>query len=370
MREIPVVQLGLGGVGRALIEQVIAAESTGLPARRWRAHPRWVAVADSRGLLFRPEGLTPSELRNVLDVKGKVPGRRQDHGLYGLDRFVAGGSDEFLGRLLDRADEPGILVDVTASQGMENSLLRAVERGWGIVLANKRPLTGSYEVFARLKASRRLKHEATVGAGLPVISTIDSLLDTVDTITSIEGCLSGTLGYLCTALEDEVPFSLALQEAMEKGYTEPDPREDLSGLDVARKALILARLLGWTLAMDDVQVEPLHPPAMAEMTREDFVASASALDDTYARRAAEARSKGNVLRYVARIRDGECIVGLREVLASELTGSLRGTDNIVAIHTARYSRSPLIVAGAGAGREVTAAGVLGDILSLVREMAV
>jgi len=112
-----------------------------------------------------------------------------------------------------------------------------------------------------------------------------------------------------------VPFSLALLEAMARGYTEPDPREDLSGLDVARKALILARLLGWTLEMNDVQVEPLHPPAMAAMTREDFVASAAALDDTYARRAAEARSKGNVLRYMVRIRDGECVVGLSEVLA-------------------------------------------------------
>jgi len=364
MREIPVVQLGLGGVGRALIEQVIAAESMSVPARRWRAHPRWIAVADSRGLLSRPEGLPPSDLRNVLDVKG------QGSGLDGLDGFVAGGSDDFLGRLLHRTDEPGILVDVTAAQSMEDSLLKAVERGWGVVLANKRPLTSSYEAFVRLKGSGMLRHEATVGAGLPVISTIDSLLDTVDTITSIEGCLSGTLGYLCTALEDEVPFSLALHEAMAKGYTEPDPREDLSGLDVARKALILARLLDWNLEMNDVQVEPLHPPAMAEMTREDFMDSASALDDTYARRAAEARSKGNVLRYVASIRDGACIVGLREVLATELTGSLRGTDSIVAIQTARYSRSPLIVAGAGAGREVTAAGVLGDTLSLAREMAV
>jgi len=185
MREIPVVQLGLGGVGRALIEQVIAAESRGVPARRWRAHPRWVAVADSRGLLSRPEGLTPSELRNVLDLKGQGPGHTQDHGLDGLDGFVAGRSDDFLDRLLDHTDEPGILVDVTAAQGMERALLKAVERGWGVVLANKRPLTSSYDVFARLKGSGRLRHEATVGAGLPVISTIDSLLDTVDTITSI-----------------------------------------------------------------------------------------------------------------------------------------------------------------------------------------
>ncbi|MCG2769814.1 MAG: hypothetical protein L6435_15765 [Anaerolineae bacterium] len=108
MREIPVVQLGVGGVGRALIEQVIAAESTGLPARRWRAHPRWVAVADSRGLLFRPEGLTPSELRNVLDVKGQVPDRSQDHGLYGLDRFVAGGGGQKQGeRAAIRGEDSG-----------------------------------------------------------------------------------------------------------------------------------------------------------------------------------------------------------------------------------------------------------------------
>jgi len=360
MREIPVVQLGLGGVGRALIEHMIAAESTGVLARRWRIRPRWIAVADSRGFLFRPQGLTSLELHCVLDEKNC------GDGLDGIEGFVAGGAQ----CVLNLIDEPGILVDVTAAQGMEGSLLKAVERGWGVVLANKRPLAGSHDVFARLKSSGWLRHEATVGAGLPVISTIDSLLDAGDSITSIEGCLSGTLGYICTALEDEVPFSLALREAMEKGYTEPDPREDLSGLDVARKALILARLLGWTLEMVDVQIESLHTPAMAAMTREDFMASICALDEPYARRAAEARSGGSALRYVARIQDEGCTVGLQDVSGRELMGSLRGTDNIVAIHTARYSRSPLIVAGAGAGREVTAAGVLGDILSLAREMAV
>lgn len=363
MGEIPVVQLGLGGVGQTLIEQIIAAELAGVPHARWHVRPRWIAVADSRGLVCRPGGLTATELQEVLEVK------RRGDGLNGVEGCMDGGSSSLPERVMQHTKTPGIVVDVTAAEGMERVLLDAVERGWGIVLANKRPLAGSQEVFTRMKGSGRLRHEATVGAGLPVISTIDYLLDAGDTITSIEGCLSGTLGYLCTALEDEVPFSVALREAMEKGYTEPDPREDLSGLDVARKALILARLLGWTLDMEDAEVEGLHTPALAAMTPRDFMRCASELDEPYARRAADARARGNVLRYVARVRDGKCTVGLRQVSGRELMGSLRGSDNFVAIHTTRYSQSPLVVAGSGAGREVTAAGVLGDILSLAHEMA-
>ena len=363
-RDVPIVQLGLGGVGQSLIEQVIAADAEGLSGRRWRASPRWLAIADSRGFLYQPEGLHSAILRQALDRK------RAGSSLEEVDGFTAGATDVLLASILNRSDVPGIVVDVTAAMGMEETLLNALERQWGVVLANKRPLTSSHEVFAGLKDSGRIRHEATVGAGIPAVSTIDYLLDTGDTVTSIEGCLSGTLGYLCTALQDEEPFSRALAEAKAAGYTEPDPREDLSGLDVARKALILARMLGWALEMDDVQVEPLYPPAMATMPVEQFMRSAAALDEPYARRAAEARERGCVPRCVARIKDGQCIVGLQDVSVDELTGNLRGTDNIVAIRTERYSASPLVVAGAGAGREVTAAGVLGDVLSLAREMAI
>ena len=362
MPDVPIIQMGLGGVGQELIEQVIAAHEAGIPESRWRVRPCWTAIADSRGFLCRPEGLPPSVLQEALDAK------RRTGGLHGVAGFTTGDAGTLLGDILHCTQEPGIVVDATAALGMEDLLLNALECQWGVVLANKRPLTASYEVFTRLKNSGRIRHEATVGAGVPVVGTIDYLLDTGDSVTSIQGCLSGTLGYLCTALEDEDPFSVALAEAREAGYTEPDPREDLCGLDVARKALILARVLGWALEMDDVQVESLYPSDMADMPLDQFMRSTELLDEPYAERAAEARACGCVPRYVADVRDGRCVVGLRDVSVRELTGSLRGTDNIVAIRSARYSSSPLIVAGAGAGREVTAAGVLGDLLSLARDM--
>ena len=362
MQEIPVIQLGLGGVGQALIEQMLEAYGAGIADRRWRVRPRWVGVADSRGLLYQPDGISASDLRGVVELK------KGGGGLDSIEGFMPGGSANLMDCVVDRKGPPGVVVDVTAAAGTEGVLLSAIERGWGVVLANKRPLTQGQVVFERLKGSCRMRHEATVGAGMPVVSTVDYLLDSGDAVTGIEGCLSGTLGYLCTSLEDEEPFSVALHRALKLGYTEPDPREDLGGLDVARKALILALLLGWRLDIEDVQVEPLHTASMVGMSLDGFLASASSLDESYLQRAAEARARGCVLRYVASVRDGACTAGLRDVPASDLMGSLRGTDNIVAISTARYERSPLVVAGAGAGREVTAAAVLWDIVSLAREM--
>jgi len=363
MQEIPVVQLGLGGVGQALIEQMLVAQAAGVADRRWRARPRWVAVADSRGLLYRAQGVSTSDLRLILDLK------RRGAGLDSIDGFMPGGSGNLMDCVMNRKGPPGIIVDVTAASGMEGLLLSAIERGWGVVLANKRPLSQAQAVFTRLKNSGRMRHEATVGAGLPLVGAIDYLLDSGDVITSIEGCLSGTLGYLFTALEDETSFSSALHRAKKLGYTEPDPREDLSGQDVARKALILGRLLGWCLEMEDVRIEALHPSSMAELSVDGFLRAVSDLDHSYLERAAEAREEGSVLRYVASMRDGRCSAGIRRVSEREPMGSQRGTDNIVAIHTARYGRLPLVLAGAGAGREVTAAGVLWDIVSLAREMS-
>jgi homoserine dehydrogenase len=361
--EIPVIQLGLGGVGQTLIEQMLVAYGAGIADRRWRVRPRWVGVADSRGLLYRPHGISASDLRGVVELK------KRGGGLDSIQGFMPGGSGNLMDCVVDRKGPPGVVVDVTAAAGTEGVLLSAIEQGWGVVLANKRPLTQAQAVFDRLKGSGRMRHEATVGAGMPVVSTTDYLLDSGDVITGIDGCLSGTLGYLCTSLEDEETFSVALHRARKLGYTEPDPREDLSGLDVARKALILARLLGWKLEMEDVRVEPLHTPRMAEKSLDGFLAASSSLDESYLERAADARARGCVLRYVASVRDGACTAGLRDVPAREPMGSLRGTDNLVAISTTRYKRSPLVVAGAGAGREVTAAAVLWDTVSLAREMS-
>ena len=188
--------------------------------------------------------------------------------------------------------------------------------------------------------------------------------DAGDRIGIVLGCFSGTLGYLMSQLEAGVPFSQAVSDAHRLGYTEPDPRDDLSGMDVGRKALILARTLGRKLDMRDVAVEPLFPAALGAPDPAVFVKKLAAMDADYAKRLEGARRKKKVLRYVARIGTRGVRVGLEEVPESSPMGRLRGTDNQVAIYTKRYKTNPLVVTGPGAGADVTAAGVLNDIVAI------
>ncbi len=360
-KRVPVIQFGFGGVGRTLVRQVM--ETREHVAARTGLELRHVAIVEGEGFVARPEGLDDDVLRAALalprgDVRlSAVPGRRERPG---DDRAV-------IEWLHGQGVRGAVVVDVTAAVGGEGALIRATELGYGVTMSNKRPLVAAYADFRRLKDSRRVLHETTVAAGVPVIYTLDYLLDTGDRVTAIEGCFSGTLGYLCSQLEDEVPFSAAVAEAKRLGYTEPNPREDLCGLDVARKALILARCLGWPLELDDVEVESLYPPEMETMPVPEFMAALPALDHEYALRSARARQAGDTLRYVAEVRDGKCRVGLRQVPQGGQIGRLRGTDNIVTIHTERYGDAPLVLIGAGAGLEVTAAGVFNDVLRLARE---
>ncbi|MEA2338674.1 MAG: bifunctional aspartokinase / homoserine dehydrogenase 1, partial [Thermoanaerobaculia bacterium] len=186
-------------------------------------------------------------------------------------------------------------------------------------------------------------------------------------IEMILGCFSGTLGYLMTALEDGVPFSEAVRKAWELGYTEPDPRDDLSGKDVARKALILARTLGYRAEPDEIRLEPLFHDDGAHSDARSFVASLGALDGAYRERIERARQSGKVLRYVAKIRSRAISVGIEAVPTSSPLAHLRGTDNQVAIYSKRYKTNPLVVTGPGAGAKVTAAGVLNDIVAIAME---
>jgi aspartokinase/homoserine dehydrogenase 1 len=247
------------------------------------------------------------------------------------------------------------------------------------VLANKRPLAESADTRATEAAAgrddvltaaaargRRVLHEATVGAGLPVIDTIKKLTESGDQVLRIEGCPSGTLGFLFGELGRGRPFSEALADAAARGYTEPDPRDDLSGMDVARKAVILARLVGWRGGLDDVAVESLVPESLRGVSTEEFVArvATGALDAEWARRVGDAREAGRVLRYRAEVTPKRVRVGVVEVDASSPFASLTGTDNQFVFTTKRYKERPLVITGPGAGPEVTAAGVLNDVLSL------
>jgi aspartokinase/homoserine dehydrogenase 1 len=245
----------------------------------------------------------------------------------------------------------------------------AVRHGMDLVLANKRPLADradAAEGLAREAAARgrRVLHEATVGAGLPIIDTIHKLVDAGDPVLRIEGCPSGTLGYLFGELGRGVPFSTALRAAMALGYTEPDPRDDLSGVDVARKALILGRLLGFAGDLSDVGVQSLVPAALREVPLDTFMERLPRLDAPWARRVSRALARGAVLRYRATVSPRRVRVGVVAVQAASALGALTGTDNQFAFTTMRYRANPLVITGAGAGAAVTAAGVLNDVLKL------
>jgi homoserine dehydrogenase len=263
-----------------------------------------------------------------------------------------------------------ILVDVTASD-TTSELEEAIEAGMDIVLANKRPLAdlrdGTRGIARHAAAhGRRVLHEATVGAGLPLLDTISKLLESGDEVLAIEGCPSGTLGYLFGEIGRGTPFSTALRSAMALGYTEPDPRDDLSGMDVARKALILAQLLGYEGTLDKVAVESLVPEELRSLTSTEFLSRIEELDSVWRDRVAQARANGCVLLYRATVTADSVRVGLVEVDAASSFATLTGTDNQFAITTTRYRANPLVITGPGAGVAVTAAGVLNDVLKLAR----
>jgi aspartokinase/homoserine dehydrogenase 1 len=323
---------------------------------------RVVAVVDSTGYVFDPKGLSRSRLATLAKAK--------DSGLSlaGVPKGIRASAEEALAEVRRHALSRPILVDVTA--GDTSAVLEAaMGGGMDLVLANKRPLAvphGSTGGLARSAASRgrRMLHEATVGAGLPIIDTINKLVESGDEVLRIEGCPSGTLGYLFGEMGRGKLFSEALRAAKTLGYTEPDPREDLSGMDVARKALILGRLIGFEGELDAVEVESLVPDDYRDVAAADFLGRLEELDPVWQSRVEAARARNTVLRYRATVTGDSVQVGLVAVDTSSSLATLTGTDNQFSITTKRYRDNPIVITGPGAGVAVTAAGVLNDVLKL------
>jgi homoserine dehydrogenase len=259
---------------------------------------------------------------------------------------------------------PTILADLTASKETVETVAAALEMGCGVVLANKNALSSDWDKARPLFQSSHLRYEVTVGAGLPVISTLRYLLATGDEVERMAGCLSGTLGCICTEMERGISYGEAVRHARVQGYTEPDPRDDLSGWDVVRKALILARTAGWPLEAADVDLQSMIPPIAEGMDTQQFLDSLAAMETPYGRRFADAKARGETLRYVASINRDGGQVGLTPVQLGTPLAALDGPANYVAIHTQRYADVPLVISGPGAGPAVTAAGALGDIIDL------
>jgi aspartokinase/homoserine dehydrogenase 1 len=361
------VLLGFGQIGRTLAEILTktgksGASKNGTPASRKRGI-RLVGAIDRSGFVFEPAGLPAKTIAQL--AAGKKSGKT----LAQLPGGRPARPDEAVALLAQHALTDPMLVDVTADDTTP-LVKQALTAGMDVVLANKRPLSASRADTEALMAlaereGRRVFYEATVGAGLPIFDTYRKLVESGDRVLKIEGCLSGTLGFLLTEVGRGRSFSEALGKAMQLGYTEPDPRDDLSGADVGRKALILGRLLDFAGEPGDVAVESLVPEALRALPRGDFVARLSAMDTDWSKRAAMAKAKGGTLRYVASVTKGKITVGLQVVSPSSPFFGLKGTDNQVAFTTMRYKTNPLVITGPGAGPAVTAAGVLNDMLGLV-----
>ncbi|MEZ4312208.1 MAG: bifunctional aspartate kinase/homoserine dehydrogenase I [Polyangiaceae bacterium] len=366
---VSLLVLGKGTVGGQLLAQIAQQQSK-------LVHDHWiklnvVGIADSKRVVFDENGIPAAEYQERFGVT--PPDTAPPELVPLLER-------------LKRLPVP-ILVDCTAAGGMEDLYEQAFARGIHVVAANKKPLTIPWArrealMHAAKVGHRAYNYETTVGASLPVIDTLKNLVRTGDRVRLIEGSFSGTLGYLSNELSAGVALSEAVSNARDKGYTEPHPRDDLSGLDAARKALILARELGLSLELTDVTVEPFVPE---ELLREDsldgFFAALKRYDATMASRIDGLRKDGKVLRYLARI--GPSGEGLRD---SRPPGSVRqerfavtwadgdrsrspglaaeGDQSVHRLHHGALPRLPLIVQGAGAGGAVTAAGVLADILKV------
>ncbi|KAB1200103.1 Bifunctional aspartokinase/homoserine dehydrogenase [Morella rubra] len=442
--------MGCGGVGRQLLQHIVSCRSL---HAKMGVYLRVVGVCDSESLIAVSDvfsmDLDDRFLSEICQVKLngsslltlRSSDERQVHTKTNVTRKVIDIANH-LGKSLGLA-----LVDCSASSETIEALKQAVDLGCCIVLANKKPLTSTMEDYDELVSHPRcIRHESTlgcgavesrilfygliwmvgwddlvipwqgeqilerlkmvekiglqmkVGAGLPVIASLNRMLSSGDCVRRIVGSLSGTLGYVMSEVEDGKPLSQVVKVAKSLGFTEPDPRDDLSGMDVARKgsmnlilkqnhqdevmimglpgvfsyetsvvALILARLLGSRITLDSIKIESLFPEEMGAtvMSIENFLDSGLlVLDKDIQERVNKASLNGNVLRYVCVIEGSRCEVGILEVPKESPLGRLRGSDNVLEIYSRCYDEQPLVIQGAGAGNDTTAAGVLADILEI------
>ncbi|WP_282268986.1 bifunctional aspartate kinase/homoserine dehydrogenase I [Stenotrophomonas sp. PS02298] len=340
--------IGPGNVGAALLEQLYASEAALLARAKLDLRLRAVA----------------SRNRMVLDQRGMHGNWKAAFDSAALPNDL----DLFTEHLLSARLPHTLIIDCSGSAEVADRYAGWLAAGIHVVTPNKQAGSGPlarYQAIREAAASTgaRFRYEATVGAGLPVITTLRDLVDTGDDVTAIAGIFSGTLAWLFNKYDGSVPFSELVTQARGMGYTEPDPRDDLSGVDVARKLVILAREAGYELSLEDVAVESLVPAALQGASVDDFMARLHEVDASFAQRLADARARGNVLRYVAQFKPGQQpSVGLVELPGEHAFANLRLTDNVVQFTTRRYCDNPLVVQGPGAGPEVTAAGVFADVL--------
>lgn len=353
-RQKPVVDVfvaGTGSVGSEFVRQLLRLEDE-------RFDFRIIGHCNSRFATFNNRGTNTVE-STVLDTESHT----------GKTEW-----NEIAARLISEKGNNLVLVDATGSEepvGFYRDLLKA---GIHIVtpgkLANVREQAFFDEITGYEKNGVFYSWEATAGAGLPVVQTIQNLKNCGDQITRIQGVLSGTMTYIFGELDRGIPFSQAVKKAAELGYSEPDPRDDLSGEDVARKFLILARAAGYKVERNNIRLENQIPEELVKVSAGAFLDRLPDYDEYWEKRVSESAQKGETLRFVGEMNQGNINISVRSVPLNSPAGRLTGTDNLVSIYTKYYDRSPLVIQGPGAGREVTAQAVLNDVRQIALKTAV
>ncbi|NLZ74092.1 MAG: bifunctional aspartate kinase/homoserine dehydrogenase I [Bacteroidales bacterium] len=341
---------GIGTVGGSLIEQIQSQQEK--LKRENGLKLNVVGIANGSYLLLNREGIPLNNYKELLVKKGKKSSTQAlESGIIEMNIFNS------------------VFVDCTASEEISSIYKRLLDHNVSVVAANKIAASSSYENYKELKQTARMRgvkflFEANVGAGLPIINTINDLINSGDKITKIEAVLSGTLNFIFNELSEDVLFSETIRRAQEQGYSEPDPRIDLSGIDVIRKLVILVREAGYRVEQNDVRKNLFVPESYFEGTLDDFWKRIPELDESFEARRQELEKENKKWRFVAKFENNQASVGLEEVDAKHPFYALEGSNNVLLLTTDRYNEYPLMIQGYGAGAGVTAAGVFADIMSI------